>query len=49
MSWDKLAKELNAFLAYESILLYKQPGVRCIIEKIITKLLRRDVLNATGL
>ena len=52
----KIGKQLDAFLAYKLIPLDKQSGVRLgigevlwrIIEKIVTKLLKIGVLNATG-
>ena len=52
----KAGKQLDAFLAYKLIPLDKQSGVRLgigevlwrIIEKIVTKLLKIGVLNATG-
>lgn len=52
----KIGKQLDAFLAYKLIPLGKQSGVRLgigevlwrIIEKIVTKLLKIGVLNATG-
>ena len=54
---DETVKHLNVLLACRLILLDKKPGVRPtgvelvlrrIIGRIVMKLLRRDVLNATG-